>query len=145
MSGPDVWGPHGWKFIHFITLGYPMKPSNEIKKQYFDFFSCLSNVIPCKICEKHFKEHIKLYPLTDEILSNKLLFIKWGIDMHNLVNQSNNKKMFSFNEGYKHILNDNKEKCSIEHFGNNKVYFLILFPIILLICILMIYIKVYRK
>ena len=32
MSGPNVWGPHGWKFIHYITLGYPRKPTNKIKQ-----------------------------------------------------------------------------------------------------------------
>ena len=31
MSGPDVWGPHGWKFIHYVTLGYPDKPTKEDK------------------------------------------------------------------------------------------------------------------
>ncbi len=30
--GPKDWGPHGCKFIHYITLGYPKNPSNEKKK-----------------------------------------------------------------------------------------------------------------
>ena len=24
--GPDVWGPHGWKFLHFVAVGYPDFP-----------------------------------------------------------------------------------------------------------------------
>ena len=31
-NGPDVWGPHVWKFIHFIALGYPTNPNQKIKK-----------------------------------------------------------------------------------------------------------------
>ena len=34
MSGPDKWGPHGWKFIHYVTLGYPHKPSKSDKLKY---------------------------------------------------------------------------------------------------------------
>ena len=29
--GPDVWGPHAWKFLHFVSLGYPDYPTNEDK------------------------------------------------------------------------------------------------------------------
>ena len=32
--GPDTWGPHGWKFIHYVTLGYPNNPSDDIKEKY---------------------------------------------------------------------------------------------------------------
>ena len=31
--GPDIWGPHGWKFLHFVTLGYPEKPTENEKKK----------------------------------------------------------------------------------------------------------------
>jgi hypothetical protein len=41
MSGPDVWGPHGWKFIHYITLGYPTNPTQEDKTKYANFFNAL--------------------------------------------------------------------------------------------------------
>ena len=23
---PNYWGPHGWKFIHYVALGYPENP-----------------------------------------------------------------------------------------------------------------------
>lgn len=78
MSGPNVWGPHGWKFIHYVTLGYPNNPSNIDKQNYSNFFETLKNVIPCSICGSHFKEHMKAFPLTDNILSNRKKFIEWG-------------------------------------------------------------------
>ena len=121
MSGPDVWGPHGWKFIHYITLGYPFDPSENDKKNYYDFFDKLKNVIPCSICGAHFKEHMILYPLTNEILSDKKKFIEWGINMHNLVNKINGKRIFTFEEGFKKI-QDDEEKCSNEKFSNNSLY-----------------------
>ena len=137
MSGPDVWGPHGWKFIHYVTLGYPNNPSVENKKNYYSFFETLKNVIPCRICGNHFKEHLKIYPLTDQVLSNKMELIKWGINMHNMVNRTNKKIEYTFEEGYLKILNDNKnENCSaniIENFSNdtNKIL-IIIFSLIIL-------------
>jgi len=111
MSGPNIWGPHGWKFIHYITIGYPLYPSNDDKKNYLDFFNQLKHVIPCSICGNNYAIHIKKYPLTFEILDNKKRFIEWGITMHNLVNLSNNKKQYSFNEGLQEILDDNIDDC----------------------------------
>ena len=40
---PDVWGPHGWKFIHYITLGYPENPTQMQKDKYKAFFLLLKD------------------------------------------------------------------------------------------------------
>ena len=32
--GPDSWGPHGWKFIHYVALNYPNNPNLQIKQNY---------------------------------------------------------------------------------------------------------------
>ena len=121
MSGPDIWGPHGWKFIHYVTLGYPQKPSSETKKQYTNFFLSLRDVIPCSICGNNFRIHMKQYPLTDEILSDKQLFVEWGITMHNLVNLSNNKKIYDNEEGLEEIIKTNTGDCpGYTNFSINK-------------------------
>jgi hypothetical protein len=150
MSGPDVWGPHGWKFIHFITLGYPTYPDNTHKVMYKNFFESLKNVIPCSICGAHFKQHMEEYPLTDEILNDKMKFIGWGIKMHNLVNLINNKKIYSFDDGFKTILDSNKDECTIniiksetEHFENNDTSTLSTYLLYIILIILIIFI-VYR-
>ena len=111
MSGPDKWGPHGWKFIHYITLGYPSNPSTVTKKQYLDFFTTLQYVIPCSICGSNFIKHVKEYPLTDEILSDKQKFINWGILMHNLVNIQNNKKKYTDKEAFTEIIKNCTGDC----------------------------------
>ena len=43
---PSIWGPHGWKFMHYVSLGYPSNPTEEDKKNYKTFYilyniSCL--------------------------------------------------------------------------------------------------------
>ena len=109
MTGPDVWGPPGWKFIHFVTLGYPNYPTESIKKKYYDYFHSLKNVIPCSICATHFAENLETLPLDDNVLSSRENLVRWGIDIHNVVNKKNGKKEYTYEEGIKEIL---KPMCS---------------------------------
>ena len=139
MSGPDVWGPHGWKFIHYVTLGYPGDPDENDKRNYYNFFETLKNVIPCSICGNNFIKHLTINPLTDKILSNKMSFIEWGINMHNLTNQENNKKNFSLKEGYEEIKKDSDDCIVTEGFSTDKnmmLVFMSLMSILLIVYII---------
>ena len=98
MPGPEVWGPPGWKFIHYVTMGYSNNPSDELKKKYYNYFHALKYVIPCSICANHFAQNLEKKPLTDEVLSSRDNLMKWGIDMHNYVNKLNNKKEYTHAE-----------------------------------------------
>ena len=35
---PNIWGPHGWKFLHYVSLGYPENPTPEDKINYKNFY-----------------------------------------------------------------------------------------------------------
>lgn len=104
MPGPDIWGPPGWKFFHFITTGYPDHPTESIKKKYYEYFQSLQYVIPCSLCASHFGENLKTLPLDDKVLSSKQNLVKWGIMIHNIVNKKNGKKEYTFEEGVEEIL-----------------------------------------
>ena len=133
MSGPNVWGPHGWKFIHYVTLGYPFNPTEEEKNKYRFFFNSLDTIIPCSICGNNYSKHLKIKPLTDDILNNRNKMIEWGIDMHNLVNMENNKKIISYDEGKEIILQNTKDCKYVEHFDNKSNYIIIALVVIILI------------
>ena len=121
MAGPQVWGPFGWKFIHYITMGYPNNPSSEHKQNYLNFFNTLQYVLPCSICSAHFQENMKNYPLTDNILSNKIQFIEWGIYMHNLVNIKNGKKIYNI-DNLNADINKDIENYNIKHPKNKETF-----------------------
>ena len=70
-TGPDIWGPHGWKFIHFIVLGYPNYPTKQDKETYKNFFLLFANIIPCKICSNHFKQNLQKNPSQKKIHKKK--------------------------------------------------------------------------
>ena len=42
---PKFWGPHGWYFLHSVTMHYPKNPSEQEKQIYFNFFKSLENVL----------------------------------------------------------------------------------------------------
>jgi hypothetical protein len=102
-AGPDIWGPYGWKFIHFVTLGYPNSPTEEQKNNYKIFLTSIKHVLPCSICSNHYAENLEKTPLNDEVLSTRKNLIAWGIEMHNHVNRSNNKKVYTYEEGFEAI------------------------------------------
>jgi hypothetical protein len=106
--GPDVWGPHAWKFLHYVSLSYPNNPTREEKAKYKQFFELLSVVLPCSICANHYAENYKKMPLTDEILSDKEKVIKWVIDVHNVVNEMKGKPIIRYRDARVMIETDTK-------------------------------------
>lgn len=118
--GPNVWGPHLWKALHMITVGYPNEPTDEQKKNYKHFFENLHFVIPCSICANHYKEHLKELPLTDEIMKNRMNLSHWLIDVHNIVNKLGNKKQWSYDDALLHIFNNYKENENFSEEKNTK-------------------------
>ena len=94
---PDIWGPHGWKFLHYLSFGYPMDPTTEQKNQYKTFFLSLQHVLPCSICSKHYSENLMEYSL-DDALRNRDALVRWVIDIHNNVNETQGKKIYEYDE-----------------------------------------------
>ena len=58
--------------------------------------------------------HLKIYPITNNVLKNRENLMAWGIKMHNLVNISNNKKEYSIEEGINMIKSDD-DTCVIDN------------------------------
>ena len=87
----NIWGPHMWFVLHTITFNYPINPKEDIIKYHSDFLYSLQYVLPCGVCRKHYKRHIKENP-PEKALENRDNFIKWMIDLHNEVNGETGKK-----------------------------------------------------
>lgn len=122
IMSPDVWGPHGWKFIHYITLGYPEYPTQMQKDKYKAFFLLLKDVLPCSLCANHYKENLQKYPISEQILNSRDKFVKWGIDVHNSVNKFNKKPVLDYISAYNLINTESecKQDNKIESFNTIK-------------------------
>jgi hypothetical protein len=94
---PSIWGPNFWYVLHIITFSYPLNPSEYDKRAYHDFFTTVKDVIPCDICKKHYSKYIMEYPIGPH-LDSKANLIKWLIQIHNFVNLSLDKPIYSNEE-----------------------------------------------
>jgi hypothetical protein len=140
--GPETWGPHGWKFIHFITMGYPTHPTKYDKQNYLTFFNNLTKVIPCSFCADHFKDHMRLHPLNNIVLSSRDNLMAWGINMHNLVNTMHKKQTISKEEGIKLIRQEDiedRKNCGITESNISSSFGNICIIIILIVFGLLLY------
>jgi len=110
---PNIWGPKMWFSLHSITFTYPFKPDCEQKERFKNFFKSLEYILPCKICRVHYSKNIRKNPI-DNNLDNRKSLVHWLIDIHNMVNQVNNKRKYSYDEVIKIYESIYKKKIILE-------------------------------
>jgi len=142
-----VWGPHGWRFLHYVSLGYPNDPTEQDKEHYRMFYAMIGNILPCSLCSTHYKENYKKIPLTDEILSSKEKLVEWVITVHNVVNEMTGKRIIPMAEA-KELINTNVEckpthKKQHKHSNMNSIYDVL--PLLAILGILITIALAYKK
>jgi len=88
----SVWGPPLWHTLHTISFNYPIKPTKEEKENYYNYFSSLRNVLPCKYCRDNLKKNLKNVPFKKSTFKNRDTLSKWVYNLHEEVNKMLNKK-----------------------------------------------------
>ena len=88
----SVWGPSLWHSLHTISFNYPVNPSNLEKKNYYDFFISLKNILPCRYCRENYVKNIKTIPLTMKTMKNRTSFSNWLYELHEEINKMLGKK-----------------------------------------------------
>lgn len=114
----NIWGPHFWFVLHTITFNYPLKPTYEDKKQTLNFLQSLQYILPCSVCRKHYKRHLKTDP-PNKHLKNRDTFIKWMIDLHNDVNGETGKRS---TYTYQEVLNRYESIYNMKIATNNTLH-----------------------
>ena len=127
----EVWGPSAWTFLHTVTLNYPEEPTNEDIKQHKIFFETLGNILPCTKCIEHYNQSIIDEPVK---LDSKESLTKWLFDLHNKVNEKNNKKIIE----YDNFINNYRRLYGTKEYTTRIFYILILIVLVLIFL-------VYRK
>tara|TARA_X000001036_G_scaffold355051_2_gene336781 strand:- start:2486 stop:3082 length:597 start_codon:yes stop_codon:yes gene_type:complete len=88
-----VWGPPGWFFLHTVSFGCPVSPSDfdrengimegTTKKNYETFFRNVGEILPCRYCRDSYKKYIAELPPD---ASSRESLVKWLVQIHNKVN-----------------------------------------------------------
>lgn len=123
---PEIWGKYAWPFFHMVTMGYPENPTDKDKQRYFTYINCMKYVLPCDKCKNNLRKHLKRYPLTEEALSSRAALIKWGIDLHNIVNYYTGKPMLT-NEAALFELNKMIDEKTPQPYSTYQIGFGIIF------------------
>jgi hypothetical protein len=131
---PSLWGPHCWKFMHYLTMSYPDEPTQMDKDKIKRFFLAIGDIIPCENCRVHFALNLKNSPLTDKVLESRYNLINWLKDIHNEVNSRNGKKTYTYDD----IINEYSNK---NNGGDYSVEIVTVILLMLIVVILLIYIN----
>ncbi len=94
---PSVWGPHGWKFLHYVSLGAPKNLNESEANHYRNFYESLQYILPCKSCAKNYAQNIKDHPINDHLKTRDDL-VRWVIEIHNRVNRELGKREYTVKE-----------------------------------------------
>ena len=105
-----------------------------------NIFNSLQYVLPCSKCRNNLSSHLKKYPLTDQILSSRANVIKWGIDLHNVVNYYTGKPMLT----YKEANNEINKLVQPKKNSNELLYFIVIIAFVI-ICYLIYYYLIKNK
>ena len=92
-----VWGPKLWFVIHTFALNYPNNPTYEDKRVMEEFFNNLKYTIPCDKCRIHYRQRLERNPIIN-YLDNKESIFRYTINLHNQVNKSLGKRIYSYEE-----------------------------------------------
>jgi len=111
----SIWGKKYWNLFHLLTTKYPDNPSQLDKLMAQTFLNNIDKVLPCPKCANHYRHNLKTIRIGSG-LDSKTNFIKWFIDLHNVVNLSLDKKSLSYEEALKKV--NNIDQNLLEHFDN---------------------------
>jgi hypothetical protein len=84
-----IWGPAGWIFMHAITFGYPLKPTDEQKLNYYNFFILVGKVLPCIYCRQSYDKFVSegKTKLMMKDMKNRYTLAHWLYRIHQTVNK----------------------------------------------------------
>ena len=110
----SIWGPPEWESFHCKCFGYPIKPTEEQKVDYLNYFIALGNVLPCRFCRDSYKKFIKEGDtiLDMSVMESRETLTKWGWRLHNAVN---GKLETNYGETYEEMcykFNSYRAKCT---------------------------------
>jgi hypothetical protein len=88
----SVWGPPMWHVLHTMSFNYPIEPTEEQKKHYFNFYNNLKNVLPCRYCRENLANNLTKLPLTMDVFKNRDTLSKYVYELHEIINTMLGKK-----------------------------------------------------
>lgn len=111
MAGidPDIWGPHLWDVLHWITFHY--SEMNLCLKQVF--LNHLPNLIPCNKCKENYLKHLKKDPPRFKSRND---LSRWLVRIHNATNKLLGKKSVRYEDVKRRYIPESSQKRAKQSF-----------------------------
>ena len=114
-----VWGPSLWHFLHTMSFNYPIKPTKEDKKNYFNYIKSLEHILPCRYCRENLKKNMKKTNFSMKKMKDRETFSKYIYDLHNHINTMLLKKNTISYEEVRSRYENFRSRCSSKKAENN--------------------------
>jgi hypothetical protein len=88
----SVWGPPFWHVLHTISFNYPVKPCKDDKINYYNYFSTLKYILPCRYCRENIVKNFKKTHFNKSVFKSRATLSLWVYNLHEEVNNMLNKK-----------------------------------------------------
>ena len=92
MGMGKTWGPSTWYILHTLSLTW----EESLVPFYIRFITLMSRTVPCIKCRRHFNRNIRRSGGIAKNCQSKERMIRWIVDLHNIVNKRNRKKVYSY-------------------------------------------------
>ena len=93
-----IFGPAFWLTIHITSFNYPVNPSKQNKKDYYNWLMTIGNILPCKFCRDNFPKNLKAAKFSWKVMDSRDTFSRFCYDLHDAVNCMLNKSSPPFEE-----------------------------------------------
>ena len=88
----SIWGPSMWHFLHTMSFNYPVKPTEQQKKDYHNYLMSLQKVLPCRYCRENYFKNLKNTKFSKRVFKNRNTFSRYIYKLHEEVNKMLGKK-----------------------------------------------------
>ena len=117
----SIWGSSYWKVLYCIALTYPDIPDDNTKNRTKLFLQNMC--LPCEVCQNDYITNTLIqYPVTDDVVSNRMNLLTWIKNIKNLEREKNNQTppfvesdIYNFFEFFDNITARNSEYFCCEN------------------------------
>ena len=80
---PARWGAGAWRFLHYLTLAMPDRPTQTQQRRMAFLMRSLGGLLACDVCRRHWREMLRQHPPQAE---SRAAIVTWLSKAHARVN-----------------------------------------------------------
>lgn len=109
-----IWGPAGWVFLHSVTFGFPIQPTEDDKEVYLRWFRDTGRVLPCVYCKRSYLNFIQTGDtvLDESVVRSRDALTHWLYRLHNRVNDKLGVTYLITYEEFRDLYESFRAKCT---------------------------------